>query len=315
MKAKQQQIESAHLTWCYYDSWSWVFADNVSWSVRILRHMEVKMQGTLRLRGTKGIRLKRSESPRLILTISCLERPKVSRLCWTFLADTPLQHCVAVWDTTSGLIDRGGGTSFQNGGSGVYVLTIRASLISSLISSGSLAKSITGYWRWELGLSNLGFRRNNEFSILVVDHWTSSVFSTDWMRVHWSLPSPFWLCGFGEDIWHFIFSIPARTVSMNWGRVEPSVMQLGWDSAPPNLRPWLSTRKKEACPLQIGDSFSQGRMDPEKSWRKCPWRGKSGCPWPRKGIKNSLHGYTGRIGISRKRHIGWTWYSLPSVFC
>lgn len=45
------------LTWCYYDSGSRVFADNVSWGVRILRHVQVQVQGTVGLGGTKGIRL------------------------------------------------------------------------------------------------------------------------------------------------------------------------------------------------------------------------------------------------------------------
>lgn len=61
MMRGKQQLESAHLTWCYYDSWSRVFADNVSWSVRILRHVEVQMQGTLRLRG-RGNKIKKTRN-------------------------------------------------------------------------------------------------------------------------------------------------------------------------------------------------------------------------------------------------------------
>ena len=36
----------------------------------------------------------------------------------------------------------------------------------------------------------------------------------------------------------------ARTSSMSWGGLQTSVKQVGWESAPPSLRPWFSTGKR-----------------------------------------------------------------------
>ena len=48
----------------------------------------------------------------------------MSGCCGAVLADTSLQHCVAVGDSTSGLADRGGGPPIQKGGlEGVFQLS------------------------------------------------------------------------------------------------------------------------------------------------------------------------------------------------
>ena len=69
--------------------------------------------------------------------------------------------------------------------------------------------------------------------------------------------------------------LQARTSSMSWGGLQPSVKQLGWESAPPSLRPWFSTGKRwlwvggELLPQveefkYLGVLFtSEGRMERE----------------------------------------------------
>lgn len=42
------------------------------------------------------------------------------------------------------------------------------------------------------------------------------------------------------------------TFSMNWGSLQPNVKRLGWESAPPSLRPWFFARYCLDCSLQVG---------------------------------------------------------------
>ena len=94
------------------------------------------------------------------------------------MADTSLQHHVAVKDSDSGLSDQGGGPSFHiRGPQGVFQLL------------GDHTPP-PGYWKGEFRRqSNLGLRRNNVVFVLATEHWTSSIPSAGCSRVHGSLPN------------------------------------------------------------------------------------------------------------------------------
>ncbi|KAI3373515.1 hypothetical protein L3Q82_022114 [Scortum barcoo] len=101
------------------------------------------------------------------------------------LADTPLQHCMEVGDSTSGVANWGWWSLFlKRGPESVFQLQRDH-------FSASPGRSTPGYWRGEFGDSRPSDSGGTmRFSSLVeVEQWTSSIPSAGCLRVYGSLPN------------------------------------------------------------------------------------------------------------------------------
>ena len=230
--------------------------------------------------------------------------PQVSGCCGAVLADTSLQHHVAVRDSASGLANWGGGPSIQKGGlEGVF----------------QLSGDHTPQPLWESLFQGTGEDNSNDSQTsdsggtmqFLSWLWNTSSSNPHCISLSWWRAEPK-----GEAHNLFIFlPLPMVMKFGSWPKeYDPRykwskrVSSTGWWGAPLEIKPLLlhiersQLRRLEhlyrmppgrlprevflACPAgrrtrgrprtRWSDYVTLGSS--QKSWRKCPGRGKSGCP-------------------------------------